>query len=206
MHALRKTLPTVASQETETESQTTTCVLQISIGENLSTKHELGFFFFFFPFSRLLGPRNYPPPASLQSRGTCHLAQGLEPHPPDTCQAGAETPPGCLPLAPEPRPLSPSSRRSASVGDREGPSSRRDPAPSGDAPRPDAPAPAATHPLGVLPVRRPPQRLCSLTWPEAGPRGHCPVRGLPQQGVAAAAVPGVRRRRRRLLSGGLWAA
>lgn len=47
MHALRKTLPTVASQETETESQTTTCVLQISIGENLSTKHELGFFFFF---------------------------------------------------------------------------------------------------------------------------------------------------------------
>lgn len=60
---------------------------------------------FFFSPSSLLGPRNYPPPASLQSRGTCHFAQGLEPHPPDTCQAGAETPPGCLPLAPEPRPV-----------------------------------------------------------------------------------------------------
>lgn len=51
MHALRKTLPTVASQETKTVSQTTTCVLQISTGENLSTKHELVFFFFFLSFA-----------------------------------------------------------------------------------------------------------------------------------------------------------
>lgn len=72
MHALRKTLPTVASQETKTESQTTTCVLQISTGENLSTKHELVFFFFsFLPFvgaSKLPAACEPPVPRHLSLR------------------------------------------------------------------------------------------------------------------------------------------
>lgn len=107
----------------------------------------------FFPFdgaSKLAAACE--PAAPRRKGGTCHFAQGPEPHPPDTCQAGAETPPGSPPRAPEPRPLSPTSRSSAAVGDTEGPSSRRDPAPGGDAPPPDAAAPADAHPRGALPA------------------------------------------------------
>lgn len=87
-----------------------------------------------------MAPQKHPPPASLSAwrrkGGTCHFAQGPEPHPPDTCQAGAETLPGFPPLAPEARPLSPPSRRSAVLGDKGEPSSRRDAAAGGDAPPP----------------------------------------------------------------------
>lgn len=172
-----------------------------------------------FSFLRSMAPRKHPPPASLSAwrrkGGTCHFAQGPEPHPPDTCQAGAETPPGFPPLAPEPRPLSPSSRRSVVVGDRGESSSRRDTAGAETRPRLNAGVPAPTHSQGALLSRRPP-RLHSLTWAEASPQGRCPARGPLQEGAAAAAAPGVRRpqrQRRRLrlrlllrLCGGFWAA
>lgn len=95
------------------------------------------FFFFRFAFDGVSkSPAACETPVSRRKGGTCHFAQRPEPHPPDTCQAGAETPPGRPLLAPEPRLLSASSGRSAAVGHRESPYSRRDPVPGGDAPPP----------------------------------------------------------------------
>lgn len=157
---------------------------------------------------RLTGPRNCPPPASLQSRGG-------KAAPVTSLRDGSPT--RRTPVKPQPDPfrrLCPRSRIRTPVtlprprpalrrgGDTEGPSSRG-PAPGEDAPPPGTAAPAPTHPPGALPARRPSRRLGSLTWPEAGPRGRCPVRGPPRE--AAAAAPGARRLRRRL-SGGFSAA
>ena len=178
--------------------------------KNLSTRHQLVFFFFRFAFDGVSkSPAACEAPVSRRKGGTCHFAQRPEPHPPDTCQAGAETPPGRPPLAPEPRLLSAPSGRSAAVGHREGPYSRRDPAPGGDAPPPRR-CGARRRTLGAPFLRAArARRLGSLTWPEAGPRGRCPARGPPQEGAAGAAGAAAgapRRRRRLLLYGGFWAA
>lgn len=109
-HAQRKRLPTVASQDCKRESQPTPAgVLRsprkkkkgVGVGGKQANTGPFSFSFFHFYFKVLASAGGSPGPAGSAPGGrwsgacTCHFAREQEPHPPDTCQAAAQTPPGC---------------------------------------------------------------------------------------------------------------
>lgn len=154
-----------------------------------------------------MGPLNYAPPASLPSRGgkAAPVTSLRDPSPtrPTPVKLEPRPLPVALPSLPIPGPCHPPPGAPRRWGTRRDPHSAGTLPPAKTRPRQTPRRPPRRILRAPFP-RRPPQWLSSLTWPEAGPRSHCPGRGPPQEGAAAAA--GVRQRTRRLLSGGFWVA
>lgn len=178
------------------QSRTTPGVLQISPGKNSPPDTSL-FWLFWGDFSppRVTGPRNYPrlrASSPAEERRHLSLRSGTGAPPARHLSSWSQTPSGGSPLARGSRPCHPPPGAPSRRGTRRDPPPRTGPRRKRTRAGQRGVSPDASS---GRPLRAPASpRLCSLTWPEAGPQGRCPARGPPQEGAAAA--PGARRRRR----------